>query len=294
MPESKRPDLWSWCWSCSLSWTLGSSQPFPFVSSLGSLMMHCTHWSRFSPHLFFFYPSFYITMPSYKLGPGKLDYPGNSIFQILSSYRPFGAEQRLCHLKSASSLCFTSQIVGWHYWLSRSYFFVSPRTINAVLTQMMGNPQTEQYKTGWRVTADVVVRRVMKRDGEAFLSWITAHSSSFSSALTLTSLFPQHPPPPPLLWNPTAVLIPRILLQGLISFPFLERLFKYCYIYRRSSSASLSLSLPSSLCTDWGKFPFFLLHLFSFVSYLPCVFFTPLLWKHIFTLQHNRVHEYRS
>lgn len=157
-------------------------------------------------------------------------------------------------------------MVGWHYWLSRSYFFVSPQTINSVLTQMTGNPQTEPYKTGWRVTAGTVARQVMKRDSEAFLSWITAHSFSFS-ALTLTGL--SLPPSPPLLWNPTAVLIPRILLQGLISFPFLERLFKYCYIYRHSSSASLTLSLPSSHCTDWGKFPFFHLHLFSFVSFCP-------------------------
>lgn len=63
-----------------------------------------------------------------------------------------------------------------------------------------------------------------------------------SLSLTLTHC-PSLSLPPSLsrLWNPTAVLIPRILLQGLISFPFLERLFKYCYIYSQQQN-----SLPPS------------------------------------------------
>lgn len=149
---------------------------FPCMPSLDFLMMHCTLSSRFSP-CFFSYPPFHISMPSYKLGPGKLDYHSNGIFQILSSYGRFGAEQRHYHLKSASSLitglsgysvqaCFALQIAGWHYWLILSYFIVSLKTINSAWTQGMGIPWTVQCKIGWRVTADIEAGQVMKGDGE--------------------------------------------------------------------------------------------------------------------------------
>lgn len=46
---------------------------------------------------------------------------------------------------------------------------------------------------------------------------------------------------------PTATLIPGILLQGLISFPFLERLFKYCYIYSAAFPPCLPACLAPSL-----------------------------------------------
>ena len=71
-------------------------------------------------------------------------------------------------------------------------------------------------------------------------------SLSLSSSLTSPSLSL----PLSLLWNPTAVLIPRILLQGLISFPFLKRLFKYCYIYSQQQQQH---SHPPSQAADWGE-----------------------------------------
>lgn len=121
------------------------SHLFPCVTSLGFLLMHCTLSSRFSSCVFFC-SSFYITTSSCKPGPGKLDYHGNSIFQILSSYGRLGAEQRRYHLKSAGSLitglsryvwpvvlCITD---GWPYWLKLYYLSVALQTINSVSTQI--------------------------------------------------------------------------------------------------------------------------------------------------------------
>lgn len=71
-------------------------------------------------------------------------------------------------------------------------------------------------------------------DSGASLSWAAAHSVSSS-----VSCSHAHSLSWPLSLSPslcisffeTIAVIPRILLQGLISFPFLERLFKYCYIH---------------------------------------------------------------
>lgn len=48
----------------------------------------------------------------------------------------------------------------------------------------------------------------------------------------------------------------RILLQGLISFPFLERLFKFCYIYSQQQHSPFP-SFPSSTALMEGKVLFF-------------------------------------
>ena len=77
--------------------------------------------------LFFPCPSFYISTPSHKPGPGKLDYHSNSIFQILCSFGRLGAEQRRYYLESTGSLitglsryagptCFALRMAGL-FWL---------------------------------------------------------------------------------------------------------------------------------------------------------------------------------
>lgn len=120
----------------------------------------CTLSSKFSPCLFFFSAPlffFYISMPSHKAGPGKLDYHSNSIFQILSSYGRLGAEQRHYHLKSAGSpitalgryagqpgmLCITD---GWPYWLRLSYLCSSPNCERSLNTDNMEFPEQSSIK----------------------------------------------------------------------------------------------------------------------------------------------------
>lgn len=96
------------------------------------------------------------------------------------------------------------------------------------------------------------------------------------------------PPPPSLCVSslkPNPCTHPyRILLQGLISFPFLERLFKFCYIYSQQQH-SLPPFLPSSqVVQHWwrekscsfllsGQFGFLVVLCVSFFHRLssPCV-----------------------
>lgn len=121
---------------------------------------------------------------------------------------------------------------------------------------------------GWRVSAGRVVEQVKKGDNGAFLSWIAACSLSFLFSWSYT--FPLLASSSlSLLWNPTAVLIPRILLQGLISFPFLERLFKYCYIHSQQQ-----YSLPPCAVhhqAEGGKVLFILSAFLCFCSFAYCL-----------------------
>lgn len=89
-------DLWRSPWIMVLPW-------------LSWDVLHTS--STFSSHLsfslslllFFF---FYISSPSYKPGPGKLDYHGYSIFQILSSFGRLRVEQ-----SEALSTCRTASLI---------------------------------------------------------------------------------------------------------------------------------------------------------------------------------------
>lgn len=138
----------------------------------------CTLSSKFSS-CFFSYPPFLISMPTYKLGPGKLDYHGNGIFQIPSSYSRFGAEQRSYHLQVGQLSDNRAQ------WIVRPgmlcikdsrlalYIIVSLETINSAWKQGTGMPEAVKNRmksNDWHRHRTIYERR------QWILSWITAHS----------------------------------------------------------------------------------------------------------------------
>lgn len=87
---------------------------------------------------------------------------------------------------------------------------------------------------------------------------------SFSQSYAHSHVLPLTPSS---LWNPTSLLIPGILLQGLISFPFLERLFKYyysCSQLRHNPPPSFFLGTSQTKRESTKAPPS--LHLFFFVS----------------------------
>lgn len=80
-----------------------------FPSCVSSLVLHTfihisSSSSSLSVFFFFFCPSFFLYKHAKpQTRAGKLDYHGNSIFQIPSSYGRLEAEQRRCHLDSTGS-----------------------------------------------------------------------------------------------------------------------------------------------------------------------------------------------
>lgn len=130
-----RPDPCPRCMSHSPSCTLLSAflcLQFWFPEDALCTLIHISCLSVFFP------PSsclFYMTMPRYKLEPGKLDYHGDSIFRIPPSYGPFGAaEQRQRH-PQVGRLCKNWAVPTGHALrssrhatvinLTQSYFSVS-------------------------------------------------------------------------------------------------------------------------------------------------------------------------
>lgn len=201
-----------------------------------------------------FFPSsclFYTTMPRYKLEPGKLDYHSDSIFRIPPSYGPFGTAEQRRRRPQVGRLCNNWALPTGHALrysrhatvidLTQSYFSVSLPTISSIGAQIKGIPWAELCEEGWRVTAGTAL---IIGDSEKYFLFLNYDPfflfPSCSHTQQPPSFLPSLPPSPSPL--PTATLIPGILLQGLISFPFLERLFKYCYIYSQQQPG-----LPASL-----------------------------------------------
>lgn len=165
--------------------------------------------------------------------------------------------------KKPPQICLTRHALhyGWMVPLTET---ILSQCINWVWTQITWNSLSTAVEN--RMNS---IGHENNSNSAAFLSWITALSLSFSHALLA---------PPRHLWNLTAVLIPKILLQGLISFPFLERLFKYCYIYSqqpRSLPASQAAVLHSLMFFPYNfqYFCSFVFHV-AWVSVLSCVQFT--------------------
>lgn len=152
---------------------------------------------------------------------------------------------RLGLIRSAAVFSFRAGLAR-AYWLRTSYLIVALQTITQITWNSL-NHKSRMKSISWHSGGASHERRQWGLLFFVSLSFSGSHAP-------FIFFFEPLPPSLLLLWNQTAVLILRILLQGLISFPFLERLFKYCYIYSQQQQQQHSLppflTCSSSALTD--------------------------------------------